>query len=60
MARVHVPEADEGILAAVFRACPHPTLSRKRERGKSAGEGAITKGIGVFGTLHRPSRVRTP
>src|SRR5690349_14814119 len=32
MARMNVPKADEGLL----RDCPHPALSRKRERGTAA------------------------
>ncbi len=36
MARMHVPEADEGALAAVNQRALTPTLSRKRERGNGA------------------------
>src|SRR6478735_12763432 len=35
MARMNVPEADEGSFD-VEPTCPHPALSRKRERGKTA------------------------
>jgi len=36
--REKVPKADEGMLGRASQACPHPTLSRKRERGKAEQE----------------------
>src|SRR5215510_13057225 len=32
--REKVPKADEGLFGTANHACPHPALSRKRERGK--------------------------